>query len=1057
MLTLSILAATIIALYRQFESYLASQTELVDAQIDASTTQLILAEGQFLRAVSLYRVIQDHDESDRDIAKSNQELLWSRRAYAEDCPFAVYQSRTRAIQADRFPCATQLLKNYWQWLIEATGTPGPPGFSFYIFDISGSYVAELDGKRDPSVTDDDSYINARTDEIRRYLKNMSDGALRSGRGNWINLHYSSVDKQIVLEYPQVIFHHGHPSAVIVMSIPQKVLSDQLINLKYISKIYIIDNGLVVPSPASKGMDARQVKELRDAAADYIDYRVRTKRIGTTIYILQKTSERPWVWVYPLTFAEILSGMLKEVHTEMILLLVLVMLLWIMVIVFDRIVLIPINRQSRIGRESDRFVRTMIETLPIGFIVFDRKTGGVVAQNEAARSLKGGASGASIVESAGTLCDHDFGSEPVFKEICKISVGGEIRYAELIVRSTRYAGAEVLMCSIYDLTLRYQAEKLLRDAKQAADDANHAKSSFVAMISHEIRTPLHGALGNLELLAHQRLVPAQRELVDVIQRAFDSLLALINNVLDFSKIEAHQFRLVEAEFDLNGLVEQCLQSMLPLSRKKGIQLNYHVDSCLQSIIADDGHLRQVLLNLLHNAIKFTEVGKIEVSCQLFVEDRARLEIKVSDTGVGVASDKQNDIFTPFVQIQDETGARITGTGLGLALCKRLAMLMGGDISVVSMPGSGSTFTLWVPIQLGERKVEPKLLLENMEVVVSRWRDDWPNDLLDWLAEEGVQIAVTDEGDPNGTAQPRRLRVMVVSASRDVSARSVPGSIVIADDGPLLPEFINEMCFVSAYSRSSICTALTQIACCRKSDPGHDEIARYGGAHGLDIRVLVADDDAVCRTLLVRQLALLGIAEVDAVEDGREAFRLATEFPYDLIMTDLAMPYIDGNSLLKMLSEHGIDTPVVLTTATVEWQQLVNGERGKLVDVLLKPSALARLQQVLNKLFLVDLVPYDDTMSAIDPELAGELVDGMRADLSWVHAAFMLSDQEQLRRAVHKIAGSLLMVGEEVLGQRLKHFEKCCTAEDMTDIAREFSMIEPALESLINRYSKIRKLT
>jgi two-component system capsular synthesis sensor histidine kinase RcsC len=1081
-LTATLLITTITAFSRQFDSFLASQIELVDAQIDASTSRLVRNEGRFVRTVALYHVIQDEDEAEQKGKSLGVGLgsLLRGEAYAKDCPFAIYISKNKRVRSEHFPCLTDRSRSYWKWVISASQARPQLGLSVYVFDMAGGYLAELDGRRNPSVVDDDAYIAQRIDPVRSVLNGLDRDQLQGGRGYWIPLHYDSFEKQNVLEYAQVVFHKNRMSDVVVMRIPQMVLADQLIKLEHISRIFIVDNGSIVRVPSGTPLDANLEKELHTVVTNYTNRQMTTTRIGTTVYILRKTAERSWIWVYPLTLSQTLVGMRETGIAIAIQFLLVISAIWLMIVSFDKLVLIPINQLSRKGRESDRFVRIMVETLPVGFAVLDKKTRGIVAQNEVARSLgravvNGGrelssdnrtqVGGGDVGKSKlgipiifdDRLFEHDFDAEPVYVTNTTFSLSSEVRCCEVIVRSARYAGADILMCSIYDITARQQAEALLRDAKLAADNANFAKSAFLATISHEIRTPLHGALGNLELLTHQHLTPAQRELVDVIQQAFDPLLVLLNNVLDFSKIEAHEFQVVTRSFDMNLLVERCIQSMLPLANKKNIRFNYRVDSRLRSSMSDDSHLRRMLLNLLHNAIKFTDMGRIEVLCRLLIEDQLWVEVEVSDTGAGISPDKLQKVFEPFVQTQNGEGG-LGGTGLGLTLCRRICDLMGGGIEVMSMPGAGSTFTMRLPIRLdGSKDVcrDPSPL-NSIDIVINKQRIDWPNDLVDWLAEEGARTLIIGENHIIQAAESQRLCVVIVSTCQCVSSFFESVDIVIADDGPLQPEIRNGIWFVTAYSRSAIRSAIMIAMTGKMEEPPNESGAQRFSSPNLDIRVLVADDDIVCRTLLVRQLALLGITQVDTVEDGRDAFTLASDSAYDLIITDLSMPHVDGYLLGKKLAESGISTPLVLMTANVEWQRSIDAEHVKISEVLLKPSSLGSLQQILNKLLSVDLVPHSVMTPLIDAELASELIAGVGADLSWARAALLLSDSDQLMRAVHKMAGALLVVGEEALGQRLKQFEKRCAREGCADLALTFAALETELENLIDRYSEIARL-
>ncbi len=369
------------------------------------------------------------------------------------------------------------------------------------------------------------------------------------------------------------------------------------------------------------------------------------------------------------------------------------------------------------RRGESRWRALIAAAPIGICTSDAR-GRIGAVNDAYCALLGYAPEELIGREV--LCLHPAEQREALRaefdrrwraDVCEpreytlLTKGGERR--TILCKGVTVAGPEgqpERLCFVVDITGRVQMEEDLRQANAELEKASRAKSEFLATMSHEIRTPLNGVIGLTSLLQSTALSPRQREYVGGIQASGEALLGLINDILDFSKIEAGQLTLELRSLDLRQLVGEVVGLFAAPAEVKGVQLGAQVDPAVPlGLVGDPMRLRQVLTNLVGNALKFTAQGAVEVRVALAEEsaDGALLRIAVRDTGIGIAPEAQARLFEPFTQADASTTRRYGGTGLGLAIVKRLVEAMGGQIGVESTPGQGSTF--WLTLRLARDRV------------------------------------------------------------------------------------------------------------------------------------------------------------------------------------------------------------------------------------------------------------------------------------------------------------------------------------------------------------------
>ncbi|HET6203169.1 MAG TPA: PAS domain S-box protein [Planctomycetota bacterium] len=541
-----------------------------------------------------------------------------------------------------------------------------------------------------------------------------------------------------------------------------------------------------------------------------------------------------------------------------------------------------------------------------------------------------------------------------------------------VSSTSLLGAhgrpEYYVALVQDVSERRRAEAALSGARDEALAHARLKSEFLANMSHEIRTPLNGVLGFVELLEGTRLDPTQREYLATLRGSAEGLLRILNDILDFSKIEAGKLDLETVDFDPLELLEEVGELLAPRAEGKGLDLlvaSSPPGPC--RLRGDPARLRQVLLNLAGNAVKFTERGEVSLRAEVAGGERPDVRLEVRDTGIGIPADRLDRLFQPFTQVDGSNTRRHGGTGLGLAIAKRLVEQMGGRIEVGSAPGQGSTFAVTLALERApeappERELEA---VRGRSVLVVEDNASARGALVALLRSfgcaPGVAVGTADarRNLEEAERQGRAIDVGLVgegllgpgdsllSASKGTQwIRMVRRRAAAAGTGPAEAETLR---LARPVRRGALLRALAEACSGREAVPDRAGEETFPderpGRRG--VRVLLVEDDPVNQKVALALLRRLG-AEAELAAEGRAAVAAVARTPYDLVLMDVQMPGMDGfeaTAAIRTCEGAGRRTPIVAMTA-----RAMKGDRERCLaagmdDYLTKPVRAKDLEALL----------------------------------------------------------------------------------------------------------------
>lgn len=720
-LSIVIAVAIVASGIEAFTQYRAQQVALFSAGRDTAASQANRLSARLMQFVDL---LENRWHLEDEPAPSSLEHYRDALAAGNGAtisgndltstPFSIVTTLTRPEDSNRLSAMLRIVREMSILSYLDAQKPGIT-LSAEVFSPDGTFTATV-----PPLPDDDldsarhvgakRFIAARMASTNPLLADKSAAQLQAQRPQWAP--QASARDAPVIRIVMPIFYDNKLLATIALSMPDSQFQQYFMTSERTPHFFVFDASAgrvlgggqtIIDQDLLQTLHANRVLLAHAAPNMKVQYR------DGTFFVTQRIQGPDWIAVSAFDWTDVLDSLPSRYLFGTLLYVTVALSMWAFAFYFSRYVLAPLQHRAQKAIEAEQFSRSIVDTLPIGIMVYAFPGGEVLLENAIATGmLDSGRPSAGQQfynrlmheRHAAQLSSKD-GPAHAFVEIDWLLSSGRTTYLGVASSRTWFHGQDVILLGLVDLNERKANEMLLAKAKQAADSENRAKSAFLAVMSHEVRTPLHGAIGNLELLAHSPLAADQRERVGTIQRTLDNLLSLANDILDVTSIEANALKISVAPTHLNEIVEYCAQTFAPTILGRSIELYCLTDPALDvRVEADEQRLTQVLQNLVGNAAKFTQEGSITLSVRVLHEEAQQtwVRFEVADTGIGIPAELQSTIFEPLTQADDTISRRFGGSGLGLFLCRNLVGLMGGCMTLASEPGKGSVFGVELPFKV-----------------------------------------------------------------------------------------------------------------------------------------------------------------------------------------------------------------------------------------------------------------------------------------------------------------------------------------------------------------------